>query len=136
MYVKRGEFNFAALAMIDNPFFFFYETKERTIYGILRQNTRREKYCVWSWLTDQNFGKLKTDNTIFYATISSANNICIERKIFRVVTLPFGFHVLPHHLSVFRHRQFHGGEPILYLEYSTLYFSNLPGKRKVRLRST
>lgn len=74
----------SALAAID--IFLFTDTEGRKLYNILRQNARREKYCVWSYLTSQNFGKLKTDNTIFYAAISPVKNICIERKIFCIVT--------------------------------------------------
>jgi len=52
----------------------------------LRRILSRKISCLVIWLTDQNFEKLKTDNTIFYATISLTNNIYIEQKIFRIVT--------------------------------------------------
>lgn len=78
----RNGAHVTSLATIDN---LFCLTKERTVYDILHESMPR-KILRWSWLTDQNFGQLKTDNTIFYATISLANNICIERKIFCIVT--------------------------------------------------
>lgn len=83
---KRLTVQHTLAVAIDIPFFFPPAQKvgNYTIFYVRMRAAK--KYRVRPYLTSRNFGKLKTDNTIFYAAISAVKNICIERKIFCIVT--------------------------------------------------
>ena len=108
---KKEHLTLQCLLRLIYHFFFRNKRTNNTIFHV----TRGEKYCVWQYLTSQNFGKPKTDNMIFYIAISAAKNICIEQKIFCTVTPPsISFRIA---LSFFRNRQFNGSR-FFYLKYS------------------